>query len=262
MSLPFLLWASGAFLCAVVLLSASIFDLRNREIPDKVWLIPAPISALLTAVRLLLKPELAISVAISICLSALIGIAIYFSGLMGGADAKAIVFISISVPTYEQAPILALHPFVPLATFSNALLATIAVPFLMLARNLAWKIKTGRRLFEGLEASRLSKMLAPLVGYKVRAEELGEARFLFPMEDVVDEGGAVKRRLVLTVRVGQEEELSERVLEAVRKGLISDYVWVSPGLPLLIFMALGYLLALALGDLVFYTIFAILSTLL
>lgn len=262
MPLNFLLWLSGASLCAIVLVIASALDLRSREVPDRVWLIPAPAAILLTAAQIVLEPAMLVDVLISLAISALIGIAVYFTGLMGGADAKAIAFIAISVPIYWQKPMLAFYPFVPLASFCNAILMASLISIAMLARNVAWRLRTGESFFEGLEAGPLTKALALLVGYKVRVEELSKARFLFPMEDLIVEDGSLRRKLVLFVKVGREEEVVRRLLEAAGEGAVSGFIWVSPGIPLICFIALGYVLAILLGDILSFLIFAGLSTLL
>ena len=238
---------------------ASFFDLRTRQVPDKVWLLPAPLSAALTALWLAYEPWELSNVLLSLGLVALIGVLGYYSGLMGGADAKALFFIAISTPIYRYGPLLPMHPFPPVATFSNALALSGLSPIYMLVRNLAWRLRTGRSFFEGIEASPLAKALALLAGYKMRVEELREAEFVFPMEVVAEEGGAPRRKLVVFVRLREEEELFRRAVKAVEEGTIRDYIWVSPGLPLVFFITVGYLLALAIGDLLFYLVFTILG---
>ena len=46
------------------------------------------------------------------------------------------------------------------------------------------------------------------------------------------------------------EGIVERVLSATRKGQLPNEVWVTPGLPLLIFITIGLIVALVFGNIV------------
>ena len=260
---PFFLWLFRASACLVVLCVASLLDVREREVPDKVWLLPGLPLASLTALSLALGYEPVWQTAISVLLALAIGLLIYFSGLTGGADAKALVFIALSCPISHLEPILPSYTMLPLASFSNALLSSSTISIVLLVRNLIWKLRTGRSFFDGLEpAPRLVKALVLISGYKMRAGDLSKARFVFPLEVLVEEGGRLKRRLVLVVRLREgEEALSLR--KAVELGLLDeeDHVWVSPGLPFVAFLTAGFAAAIFLGDVLFFIAMSVLKAL-
>ena len=46
------------------------------------------------------------------------------------------------------------------------------------------------------------------------------------------------------------EKIVERLSKAIEEGKIDGYVWATPGLPMLIFVTLGLIVALVLGDFV------------
>ena len=46
------------------------------------------------------------------------------------------------------------------------------------------------------------------------------------------------------------EKIVERLSKAAEEGKIDSYVWATPGLPMLIFVTLGLIVALLLGDFV------------
>ena len=46
------------------------------------------------------------------------------------------------------------------------------------------------------------------------------------------------------------DKIVERLSNAVEKEKIDSYVWATPGLPLLIFITLGFIVALVFGDIV------------
>ena len=242
---------------------ASLFDLREREIPDKVWLLSGPPLAFLTALSLALGHEPIWPTAISMLLSFAIGLLVYFSGLAGGADAKTMFFLAIACPINHLEPALASHVMLPLASFSNSLLFSSLSSLALLIKNLAWKLRTGRGLFEGFERiSPLTKALVLISGYKMRAGDLAKAKFVFPLEVLVEEKGRLVRQLVLVVRLREGEEVLN-LKKALDLGLLSeeDYVWVSPGLPLVVFLTAGFLTAIFLGDLLFLLVLSVLNAL-
>ncbi len=254
----FLLWVIRLSVCSTGLLAASTTDLREREVPDALWLITCPAAAVLTALWLARYPEALFSALLSISMSAALAALIYWSGLMGGADAKAIMFIALSVPLGPgNGGLLGTHPFVPLASFSNALLASALLSTYMMIRNLSWKLKRQEGLFEGIEASLPIKALVFISGYKVKAEETVRSSSLFPLEEITLEEGRVRRRLVPFVRI--DEQRLGALEEALRGGLAPEYIWASPGLPFVAFLTLGFFLAISLGDLLFYVIITLLS---
>ena len=69
----------------------------------------------------------------------------------------------------------------------------------------------------------------------------------------------VKRKLKLIPKDEENEETIKRLEEAAKKGFIKNTVWVSPGLPMLIFITTGLITALLLGDLVWALISFLLS---
>jgi len=261
----FLLWIRLS-ICSLALFTASIFDLVEREIPDSVWLSSGPLLALLTALWLYREPALIPMALLSMALAFSLSVALFYSGLMGGADSKAIALVAIAFPLgpgQEHRGPLYVHPFLPLASFLNALALSTLMAFYMLFRNLAWKLRTGLSFFGGLEGPWYVKALVLLSGYKVEARRLLELKDVFPLELVEEAGGPgpVRRRLALSMGLGDEERL-EALREAVRKGLVEDYVWISPGLPMVAFITVGFLLAYYIGDLLTYALRAILTSLL
>ena len=260
MTFSFLSWLLRACICSTALVIASALDVRYREIPDKLWLAASPITGALTLSWLLGRPDLVPMALFSISLAALIAALMYYSGLTGGADAKALVFIAISMPlTQEEClkPILAEHLFLPMASFSNALVLSVLLSMGILARNLAWRLRTGEPFFEGLEGSALTKALVLVSGYRVRKEDFLRSSFLFPLEAPSSSGG---RRLTLAVRLDEEKEREIRDWLAGLQG--PGYVWVSPGLPFVVFLTGGFILALVHGDILFHAIYSTLKLLL
>jgi hypothetical protein len=72
---------------------------------------------------------------------------------------------------------------------------------------------------------------------------------IFPMEDT-DEQSIEKRKLVIVPREEGRDKIVERLSNAAETKMIDSYVWATPGLPMLIFVTLGLIVALFFGDIV------------
>ena len=70
------------------------------------------------------------------------------------------------------------------------------------------------------------------------------------MEDVDDGENALKRKLVVIPSDEGRDKIVERLSNAVQAGKIDTYVWATPGLPMLIFITLGLIVALLFGDVI------------
>jgi hypothetical protein len=137
------------------------------------------------------------------------------------------------------------------------ILAALSVLYVLL-RNAFWRKKTGRHLFENFEdESKGRKLLVLLSGYKIPIDKLERSSFLYPLEDVeVSEDGETKRKLLVFTKDEEREKIVNRVLDsahAAEEGK-TEYVWATPGLPMLVFITAGLITALVFGDFVWIAI--------
>jgi preflagellin peptidase FlaK len=237
----------------IFLTIAAYSDLKTREVSDKVWAVYAPIGAALTVFRTYLQPSLLILTVASIALSILIGFGLVFFGLGGGADGKAVMCLGLALPLPPGVvtPILGFfHPFFPIVVLIVAYICSLSVAFWMLARNLLLIISGHSRMFEGLENEPTGKKaLALLTGYRTSVQRLRSTFYLYPMEKVVeDENGAhLALQLYANPDVDRDKEVAE-FLESLQKVGSPATVWVTPGLPLLLFVLVAVVVVLILGD--------------
>ena len=94
------------------------------------------------------------------------------------------------------------------------------------------------------------KFLVLITGYKMSIAKVKEKWHIFPMEDIDDQYVNLKRKLVIVPHDEGREKIVERLCKAAQEGKIDSYVWATPGLPMLIFVTLGLVVALLLGDFV------------
>jgi preflagellin peptidase FlaK len=251
-------------LALVFLLYASFCDYKTREVSNTVWIVFAPLAFALTFLEIYIY-EISQLLFFGMCfgLTAAFAIILFYSGGFGGADAKAFMCLALALPFHpanlikpffaEASPISQI--FFPMTIFSNSVLLAAATAIYMLLRNIFWRQKTGKKLFErGLGESFGKKLLVLVTGYKIPIDKLKQKWHLYPLEDVEKTENGLKRKLVLLPKDEGRDAIVERLSKAVENGKIQNTVWATPGLPMLIFITLGLVIALFFGDIVWICI--------
>ncbi len=262
--------AAKIILSLAFLLYASWSDYKTREVTNQVWAIYAPVALALTLAELLYDTTKLPFFALSFGVTATFALILFYTGAFGGADSKALMCIALALPFFPETllkPIftagispLAQNIF-PLTIFSNAVLFAAASGIYMLLRNLAWRIKTKQKIFEGtLKTESAGKKLVVLItGYKVPVAKLKEKWHIYPMEDIEENEATLKRKLVIVPKDEGRNEIVERLSKAATAGKINPHVLATPGLPMLIFVTLGLIAALLFGDIVWLLVSTILG---
>lgn len=243
------------FLCLAFFIYASWSDLKKREVSNKVWVVLAPPAFTLTVLRCFMFAQESLNIyALSFAITSALSVTLFYAGAFGGADAKALICLSIALPSYPETlfqPRSHFIPFFPITVFTNAVLLAAFTSLYIILRNLLWRLKASRKLFEGFGNESFGRKALTLIsGYKVSASELQKKAFLFPLEDVERGEAGDFRRLVVFPKDEERNQIVERLLGAVREEKIRDEVWATPGLPMLIFITAGLIVALFFGDLV------------
>ena len=255
--------AANVALSLTFLLYASWSDSKTREVSNRVWAVYAPIALILSLTQLLLYDSAKLPFfGLSFGLTAVFALILFYTGGFGGADSKALMCIGLALPFSTETLFTPLIPsgisplslnIFPLTIFTNSILFAAASGLYMFLRNLIQRASTGKKLFEGTLAAESigKKILVMITGYKFPIAKLKEKWHVYPMEDINDDGeNPTKRKLVVVPRDEGRDEIVERLSKAVDDGKISDRVWATPGLPMLIFVTLGLIVALVFGDLV------------
>jgi archaeal preflagellin peptidase FlaK len=210
---------------------------------------------------LLYEPSQLPLYALSFGVTAGLALLLFYAGGFGGADSKALICIALALPF---APLALLTPVIaggvsptsqvifPITIFGNAVLFAALSGAYMILRNLVWHRKNKTKMFQGTLASEsiAKKCLVLITGYKMSLSKVKEKWHIFPMEDIDDQFVNLKRKLVVVPRDEGREKMLEHLSKATEEGKIDGYVWATPGLPMLIFVTLGLVVALVLGDFV------------
>ncbi|MEM2759411.1 MAG: A24 family peptidase C-terminal domain-containing protein [Nitrososphaerales archaeon] len=212
--------------CAAMLVTASILDLKNREIGDRVWIGFGSLGGLLTAIEFNSNAIDLIQYAMRVAITAPVAYAIYRTGLFGGADAKALVAIAVLLPFYDMQ--FKMHDLTAFTVLTNATILTFAHIFHNVIRN-SIDLARGKAMFAGFQESAARKALAFLMGFRSDSAK----GYLFAME--CSEGG--RRRFNF-----HPASYDEYVANAKN-------VWVTPAIPFIVYMAFGFALMIIFGDL-------------
>ena len=256
MDLIDLVWFAAIIVSIFFFALGSIFDLRTREVDDWVWLVYGPIGLALTIIRLFLDPSTLVITLISIALTTLFSFGLFYFGLFGGADAKAVICLGLTLPLIPTAftPILGyVHPFFPIVALIMGFLCSAALTVWFGLRNLVTYLTHGKRLFEGLESEVWSKkVLASILGYPTDLTKLRNTFYLYPMEEVVMDDDKPRRTLKLYRNAETDREpLVSELSDSFTKLGFKGEVWVTPGLPMLLFILIGLVITLIFGDILF-----------
>ncbi len=232
--------------CACMLAIASILDIRSREIPDKIWLIFGGLGAVLSVLELVDMPAsnrtaFSVHYAIGIALVSSIGYATYRTGLFGGADPKALVAISVILPAYSGG-FFAFHDFAAISILSDALVVSITAMLYNIFRN-SISVARGVPIFEGISEGRMKRALAFAVGFPSSSP----GRYVFEMEAFDDSGN---RKFRFNPAHYDDFAQSPEILQkGEEKRGNKRRIWVTPALPFIVYIAIGFAINLVVGDL-------------
>jgi len=215
--------------CFSMLAYASYSDLKTREVPDKLWVIFSLIGITFNSIALIFDfnfQSLTLIIA-STAITFLISISLYYLGFFGGADMKALIVLALLLPTYY--PSNYLHPFISITSLTNGSFLVLSLPIIFFIKNTI-RFFRGKDIFEGFEGEPLwKKVLVCFLGYRVKKAD--EGNFLMSLEKNVDD----KKRFHISLLTDENYVSGEDV-------------WVTPGVPLLIFISLGFILTVLFGD--------------
>ncbi len=217
---------------------ASFFDIRTREISNKLWLAFLPFSTLVTLLTIATDVTQIPLIITSIAITSGIALLIFYLGLYGGADAKALISLAIAHPTASIPPLYT--PMLPLSTLTNSLLLMVLSTPIALIKNIYWKTTTQQALFDGLEHEALWRKIAALF-LCVKVSKASIKPYHMIAEQQLEEG--VSQLTLFQQIVDEDTIVNEKV---------PDFVFIAYSLPMLPFILAGYLISLTIGDLIFH----------
>lgn len=256
---PPILELAALAISAGALVVASMSDLKSREVSNKVWMIYGPVALLLFLARIILSVGDVPILLVSSLSTIVVAFLLFQFGLMGGADSKALMCLGLALPVPPgiasalwQAPLL-LYPY-PIGILANSFLLSMGSGVIILARNLVRGTN-----FRGFEReSLLTKLMVLFTSYKTSFSTLQSSVHLYPAEQVnLVESKPVRHFRLFSSAEEEREKLVAGLENYKVQGLFSDGVWVTPGLPHLVFLTASLVTVLLVGDLLMWAFFGI-----
>jgi len=203
--------------------TATIIDIKSREISDLIWIIFGVISGIL----LFFEPniiEAAFGVGFALIVAPLVLILWRF-GLFGGADALGLIVLS------ALAPMATLTDSVvsPFSIVVNSALLSTSPMLINFIRN-SILILRKEDIFHDFDETTSKKIFAMFLGYRSK-----NPKYSFSLETQVGK----KKRLNIALHNSDTAEYCT-----------TPDTWVTPGLPFMIFILGGFIIQLLFGDVI------------
>ncbi|MEM3143765.1 MAG: A24 family peptidase C-terminal domain-containing protein, partial [Candidatus Nitrosotenuis sp.] len=144
-------------------------------------------------------------------------------GFFGGADAFAIITISILVPGISMTEAVV----TPFSTLTNAICLSLITILVNMTRNLALLL-LGKNIFDGFNETSTKKILAMFVGYRA-----SNPKYAFSIEQET----ACGKKLNFVPHHAENSEFCNK-----------KDTWVSPAVPYMVFITAGFIVQLLIGD--------------
>jgi preflagellin peptidase FlaK len=215
----------------LILLYASYTDFKTRTASNVLWIIMIIIGFFLLFIQFLLN---GIENILNIVFIPILIIIFYFLfqllPFFGGADAKALISLAILVP-FE--PTIAIFPMwnsiMPFAwiILSNSVFIYLVIPFSLYLYNIAKKNFDFPNCF---------------LGYKIDLN-MAKDKFVWPLEKFEDG----KRKISYFSMNKNVKDIYDKFEE---NGI--SKIWVTPKIPFMIPLLVGFLLSFFIGDILFY----------
>jgi preflagellin peptidase FlaK len=154
--------------------------------------------------------------------------------IKGGADAKALIALSLMFPIY---PLIGGFPLIPIPNDLFMLVFPFSLLILFNAAIVSLVVPLGLLIYNLVR--RDIKFPAMLLGYKVSMSE-AETRFVWPMERV--ENGTLK-----FVYFPKGDEENDKILHDLAALGVSR-IWATPKIPFLIFITAGLIISALVGN--------------
>ncbi len=229
----------------ITLTVATYYDLRTREIAEFIW-VPALLISVLSA-YFISKPNVLV-IAFSL-LPALLLLIFTLLGLIGGADFLAMLLIGLSTPYFNVLPISLL-----------TLLYSTLIPSTLVIRNFVLNLVKYRNLYEKLDCGKTPKWPLLFLGKPIKVEAFLKSKFMYPL--TVFKCGPKNYSVVCRASFDINEDSREHVNQVsmcLNKGYLKadDRIWVTPALPHILFITIGYVLALITPEGLIYETFSL-----
>jgi hypothetical protein len=205
---------------------ASYKDIKTREIKNWIWITLSGIGVAILLIQYFTE-GIPLAKLLGIPLMVAFAYLLFYSKLVAGADAKALISLAFLTPIWPKLDSFPFFPSIlpfPFVVFVNSI--CLIIPFIIIL--CFYNLIKGNRDFPYL-----------FFGYKVPIEK-AEGSFVSLMESM--EKG--RRKLILFKKANRRADL------ASLKALGRRKVWVTLELPFILFLLIGFIITHLVGDLI------------
>ncbi|MFC2002139.1 A24 family peptidase C-terminal domain-containing protein [Chloroflexota bacterium] len=235
-------------LTLLILAYAGYSDIRKRSVSNIVWLVMAGVGIAFAGYGVVVQGmSFLILLVFPVIITGALSYIFFRLGFFGAADAKALICIALLFPTQPQftiffhdfplfgASVSAAFPFA-LTVLLNAAVLALAVPISLVFRNL---YSLGLKEFMGNAAM-------CFVAYQVNIDRLRSDRFARLAHTYEETDGHLTRRYSLG-GIPLNNNTVQRLKAYHKEQKVAAEVWVTPELPFILFIVLGFLTCCLLG---------------
>jgi len=247
----------GVVLAGLVI--GSVYDLVKREVSDIPWIVIGGVGIITSIVYLILienKSQAGLLIGVNFGVGIIIGFLLYYTGVMGGADAKALMALSVNTAIYPFAfplislPIYNIVPSIFNTFFNWLLIMVILYPIPLLVYNFIIRMKR-KSLFNETEAKLLDKLLILISGYLIPVKKAKDRLDIVYSEVYNEEKERWEVKNFIQVPELEEEEKFKQEIEKHIEQTGKKMIWVKVLPPGIVFLLLGYIIDIFLGNLLF-----------
>ncbi len=234
-----------------ILIPSTVLDVKFREVRDEFWVIGSILGIAINVVEALTGHLEVLRLLISLAVGCIMGFALFYIGFFGGADSKALIFLSLTVPENPTSIRQFGVSLIPVITvFNNAVIFSLCYPLAIAILNVKELVR-GRDPLRGLHVKGIpQRMILFLTVKRTSFEELKKRIGYYPAEQPFEENGRILRRPIYFMKAETDkEEVLQKLEPYANRGLYQDGILVSPTIPFITFITLG-LAFLLVGDLI------------
>jgi len=232
----------------LILAYACYSDIRQRSVSNIVWLVIAGVGIAFAGYFTVVQGmSFSIPLIFSTAITSAVSYIFFRLGLFGAADAKALICIAVLFPTQPGfiifshnfplfgASVPVVFPFALIVLLNAAVLA-LAVPISLFFRNLH---SLGLKEF-------MRNAAMCFVAYRVNIDRLRSDRFTRLTHTCEEIDGQLTRRYSLG-GIPLNSDTVQRLKAYHREERVAAEVWVTPELPFILFIVLGFVASCLLG---------------
>jgi archaeal preflagellin peptidase FlaK len=228
-----------------ILVYACCSDIKKRSVSNIVWLIILGMGIAYAGYSVVVQGiAVIIPLLISLAISVVMSFIFFRLGFFGAADAKAIICIAFLFPSLPKFSVYAYH--FPLFDLYRPLVFPFALIVLLNAGVLALTVPVSL-FFRNLHNSGLKKLLGNFaicfVASRANINNLENVRFARLLYDFDEIGGGRLKRRYSFGGSPLNKPAIERLKAYQRDGKIAEEVWITPEVPFILFITLGFILA-------------------